>query len=202
MNEQRGYMIVIYGVNNIGKSTQIDRLIPALKKFTPKVEHLKYPSYELEPTGPIINGYLRENNPLDLSSREVQLVYTLNRLHFESTLRQKLEGGIWIVAEDYTGTGLAWVENEHRPFLELMNSCLFKEDITILLDGDRFSSGIEWGHKHENDTKRIAQVRQNFLELAKKFDWSVVHANQTEEKVHLDIYEKIMHSIKAEIPPA
>src|SRR5436190_17167412 len=103
-----GKFIAIYGVNNIGKSTQAKRLVRKLVAEGKKAVYLKYPVYDLEPSGVMINEYLRGGNPYDLSPREIQLVYALNRTQKEPDIEKWLSGGTTVVAEDYTGTGVAW----------------------------------------------------------------------------------------------
>src|SRR3989344_7041055 len=108
MKNKIGKFIVIYGINNLGKSTQAKILVEKLGQEGFSAEYLKYTIYDLKPSGPIINDYLREGNRDNLSPREIQILYTMNRYQFESRLKDKLSQGVNIVAEDYTGTGLAW----------------------------------------------------------------------------------------------
>ncbi len=51
---ERGRFIVLYGVNNIGKSTQLALLVSALAAEGRTVERRKSPNYEL-PSGKVIN---------------------------------------------------------------------------------------------------------------------------------------------------
>src|SRR3989338_7485375 len=108
MQNDRGKFIVFYGINNLGKTTQAKILVDKLKLHGLKAEYLKYPVYDIAPSGPILNNYLRQNNFYNLSAREIQIIYAFNRLQFEKTLVEKVAQGINIVAEDYTGTGLTW----------------------------------------------------------------------------------------------
>ncbi|MBU1557354.1 hypothetical protein KKC45_00085 [Patescibacteria group bacterium] len=178
-----GKFVVLYGINNLGKTCQAKRLVRVLKDTGYKAEYLKYPIYDLEPTGPMINDYLRNGNPDNLGLREVQMLYAQNRQHFQLALIKKLKAGVWVIAEDYIGTSLGWGGKENLDFLERLNSALVREDISILFDGERFVSGIETGHKHENNDRRTSEVRDLFLNLAKKKCWRVVQANQTEDEV-------------------
>jgi len=66
-------------------------------------EYLKFPIYDIKPSGPMINNYLREGNKYGLSAREIQMAYALNRTQFEPILTAKLAQGINIIAEDYVG---------------------------------------------------------------------------------------------------
>src|SRR3989344_4805024 len=159
---KKGLLIALYGINNIGKSTQAGMLVDRFEKEGLLAVHKKYPFYDLHPTGPILNAYLREGNPYKLTPREF------------------LEKGIHVVAEDYTGTGIAWGMGAgvNKNFLIHINTHLCKEDIAILLDGNQFESGREAKHKHENDRMLTSEVRYYHRVLANEFRWDLVNANQ------------------------
>ena len=195
---QRGKLIAIYGTNNLGKTYQANRLVEFLSREKGlSAEYLKYPLYNLEPTGSLINSYLRGGNPFSLSGREFQILQVLNRTQFDAELRQKLKDGKTVIVEDYVGTGLAWGigSGADKEFLVGLNSHLLEEDMAILLDGDRFSDGKEDGHRHEENEELMGQVRKVHLELAGEFGWHKVNANQTRDMVFgeiVDIIEKTL----------
>ncbi len=197
MSIKKGKLIVFYGTNNLGKSTQAKILIEKLKEKNIEAEYLKYPIYDLDPSGPILNNYLRNGNPYNLSAREAQIIYCLNRTQYQKTLEEKLNSGINIIAEDYTGTGIAWgmgagVEQE---FLENINSHLLKEDIALLFDGERFKEAVEKNHKHEQNDEFSQKVRKIHLDLGKKYNWEMINANLTIEEISHIIFEKIIKSL-------
>jgi thymidylate kinase len=188
-----GKLIVFYGINNLGKTTQVKKLVERLKNEGYPVEYLKYAIYDLEPSGPVLNGYLREGNPYNLSPREFQIFQAFNRTQYDPILRKKIENNAIIVAEDYIGTSIAWgmgngVEKE---FLVKINSHCLKEDLGILLDGERFESGIEKDHKHETDNELTDRVRQIHLDLGQEYGWKKINANQDIEEVHNDIWQLV-----------
>jgi len=188
--------IALYGINRIGKSTQAGMLVDRLEKapgYGGYAAHIKFPVYALEPTGPLINNYLREvdgeKNPHGLSPREFQLLNIINRKDFAPTLR-----GIarikHVVLEDYVGTGIAWGigAGVDKELLFSLNSGLPKTNVNILLDGKPFLSGTEKGHTHEENDTLTFSVRRAHIDLAKEFHWHVVDANRVEQEVHSDIW--------------
>ncbi len=190
---KKGKFIVFYGTNNLGKTSQAKILLKKLNELGIKAEYLKYPLYQLEPSGSMIDSYLRKNNPFNLSAREAQLLYLINRAHYQETLKNKLENGIYIIAEDYIGTGIAWglgagVDLE---FLEKINSFLTKEDLAILFDGERFEEAIEKNHKHETNNELMKKVRQIHLDLGKKYNWKKINANLKIEEVAKLIFSEV-----------
>ena len=56
----RGKFITFYGINNIGKSTHARILYDRLKELGYDPIYLKYPVYDMEPSGPYLNKILRE----------------------------------------------------------------------------------------------------------------------------------------------
>lgn len=188
-----GKLIALYGINNLGKSTQAKRLVERLIKEGKEAYYLKYPLYNLTPSGQIINGYLRNGNPYELSPREYQIVHVVNRTQYDAALRARLMSGEWIVVEDYVGTGMAWGVGAgvDEAFLQELNSHLLHEDLPIFMDGERFMEAKEEGHKHETDDVLMAKVKEMHHTLAKKNGWFMVNANQTRDEVHEDIWKHV-----------
>ena len=181
----KGKFIVVYGMNNLGKTTMINSLIDFLKSQGKDTIYLKYPIYDLEPTGPRINRYLREGNPENLNPTTVQQIYSDNRRNYEAELKKMIDDNKWIIAEDYKGTGIAWgmIGGATVEDMEEVNKGLLEADLSILLDGERFLTGIETGHTHESATNLWPKGRNIHLDLAKRYGWKIANANQTKEEV-------------------
>lgn len=179
--------IALYGINNIGKSTQIKALAEKFREQEKTVKILKYPIYDLAPTGPKINELLRNPHAEKISGEAFQMLYIKNRLDYEPQLLQDLAAHDVVLAEDYIGTGMAWGMTQGLSFekIEELNRKYpqKKPDTEILLDGERFLTGKEANHRNEQDDRAVDQTRKNFLFLAKKFEWPVVGANEDEEKI-------------------
>lgn len=187
-------MIVLYGINNLGKTTQAKLLVERFEQSGLKAEYLKYPIYDLEPSGPLLNDYLRHANPYALSPREAQLIYAMNRTQFEPALQAKLSAGTHIIAEDYTGTGLAWgagagVDPE---FLKQINLHLLKEDTAFLFHGDRFAAATEDNHKHETNPALLTRVAEAHERLGRECNWVPVDANQSIDTIHEFLWQTIL----------
>ena len=190
---EKGKLIVLYGVNNLGKTTQAKFLVEKLEELGRTAWYIKYPIYDLEPSGRMLNDYLRGGNPRNLTAREAQIIYAYNRAQFEPQLKEHLEKGIDIVAEDYWGTGLAWGVGAgvDKNFLLDLNRHFNFEDLAILLTGKRFESGIEKNHLHEQDDEFTNKVEAVHQELAREFGWKTVNANRTTEEVSADILNEV-----------
>ncbi|OGD83424.1 hypothetical protein A2572_01805 [Candidatus Collierbacteria bacterium RIFOXYD1_FULL_40_9] len=128
-----------------------------------------------------------------LSEAELQAVYAQNRRDYEPCLFELLKDGD-VFAEDYVGTGLAWglTMGIAESYLYEINSDLLVPDITILLDGERFSGGIEKGHRFEASKEGVwERNREIHKHLATEFGWEIVNANQSPERVHEEVLRVI-----------
>lgn len=194
----KGKFIVLYGINNLGKSTQAKLLVERLQKEGQQAEYIKYPIYDLKPSGPLINEYLRNGNPLNFTPRGIQLLYVLNRTQFETNLKAKLTEGIHVIAEDYVGTGIAWGMGGgvDEPFLKDLNVHLLKEDLAFLFDGKRFTEATEANHTHETNYVLTEKVRNAHLNLSKELGWQKINANLSIEEIHDQIWQAVQNAIK------
>lgn len=188
-----GKFIVLYGINNLGKSTQAKLLLERLQAAGQSAVYWKYPIYDLAPSGPLLNQYLRSGNPLALSPREAQIIYALNRFQYQTELESRLANNEWVIAEDYTGTGLAWGWGAGVPldFLEAVNDGLRQPDLALWLDGERFVSGIEQGHKHESNNELMDKVRDCHHQLAERYSWPKFNANQPIEVLNEQLWQAV-----------
>jgi dTMP kinase len=193
MDKKRGKFIVLYGINNLGKTTQAKLLVERLSEAGRKTRYLKYGVYDLVPSGVLLNEYLRKDNPKHLSPREFQMIHSLNRTQYEPKLLKDLHEGFDVVAEDYYGTGLAWGEGAgvEKDFLKYVNSHLLPADLSLLFDGQRFKDGLEKNHAHESDDALTEKVRQIHLRLAEEYGWKIIKANQSIEKVSDDVWQEV-----------
>ena len=188
--------IVLYGSNNLGKSKQFDLLEGLWLEIGRPYTRLKYPIYD-SATGQLINRVLRPapgDEVISMAEVELQAVFAENRRWFEPTLRQLLSEGD-VLAEDYVGTGLAWgmTSGVSREELDVFNFGLLRPDIEILLDGVRFSSGIEKKHRNEGAGQEVwERNRRIHQELAREFGWVTVDANGDPEQVHGRIRDIIL----------
>jgi dTMP kinase len=197
----KGKMITIYGINGIGKTTQVELLVKFLQSKGKKASRLKYPIYNLEPEGPFIYKYLRDpkfREKNEISTDELQLRYAQNRKRYERELKKRLNSGEWIVAEDYIGTGLAWgmTWGGDLEYLEKINKKLLLADLSVLMHGHRFKTAIEKDHRNEMEVERIRICKNFHLLLAGRYGWEMVNANQKMEKVAKDIIKIIEKKIK------
>lgn len=191
-------LITFYGVNNIGKSTQAKLLVEKLNSQGHKAIYLKYPIYDIKPSGIYINNILRNPNGQSISEEELQMWFALNRFQFEPQLQSYLDQNYIVIAEDYTATSLAWgsAKGANIDWLTNINEPLIKEDLSILITGERSHNSIEDTHIHENNEKLIQLVSLKLLDLASKNNWQIVQRQQNlhdTQKLILDIVKNYIN---------
>ena len=173
---KKGLFIAVYGVNNIGKSTHCRILCERLRRAGHEVVLLKFPIYDLEPTGTELNRLLRSGAKQEISEEELQTLFTQNRRDFEPQLRKYLEEGKIVVAEDYTGTGVAWgmAKGMRLEFMEKLNEGLLKEDLSLLITGSRDTRATEKQHIHEQNGALLGAVSKILVQLGGRYGWQVI----------------------------
>lgn len=178
----RGKFITLYGINNIGKSTHARILCDRLKEKDFDPIYIKYPIYDLDPSGPYLNKLIREKEQ-SVTEEELQLWFTINRHQFEPKLKSMLAEGKTVIAEDYIGTGIAWgmVKGADEEWLENINKYLLRPDLAILIDGNQNKEAMEQKHIHERNERLMKKSKQAHLALAKKYAWYIIKLQQKKE---------------------
>jgi len=189
---KKGVLITLYGINNIGKSTHARRLVERLKTDGAKAKYLKYPIYDLEPTGPFLNKVLR-GGAQSISEDELQMWFVLNRYQFQPELEQLLEEGYIVVSEDYVGTGIAWgtAKGLEMSWLESLNKFLRPEDLAILFEGERAMKSKEEGHVHEQNDELVSKCADVHRLLADKYNWKRVSVQPRKEDTAKLLWEVV-----------
>lgn len=191
-------LITLYGINNIGKTTHALRLVERLKSEGYEAVHVKYPVYDLEPTGVFLNQFLRSGGAQGISEEELQMWFTLNRYQFEPRLKKMLAEGKVVVAEDYTGTGIAWgtVKGASTAWLEILNQHLIKEDAAFLLVGERKRAASEEGHLHESNDVFMERSADVHLALGEKYGWNCVEVAESKDETA----ERLWNAVALHLP--
>lgn len=196
---KRGVLITLYGINNIGKTTQARMLLQRLRHEKLRVRYIKFPIYTLRPSGPYLNRLLRASRTgtrqrVAASERELQLWFAVNRYQFAGRLEKMLAAGYIVIAEDYVGTGIAWgaTKGADRVWLETINAHLQREDLPILLQGERIMRAKEAGHLHESDDALVERARRTFSMLGRRYGWTTVRLSSS----RFDSAERIYTVVK------
>ncbi len=184
-----GILVALMGVTNVGKTTQNDLLLEFALKNNMRFASVKYPVYDLAPSGPRVHRCLKEGNPDKLTAFQLQQSCAQNRRDFEPQLKKLLEENDIVIVEMYTATGYCFgmAEGVAWSTLKELNEGLIVPHVSILLDGERFIDSIEKGHRFEEDFVKTEVVRNFHLLLAEKYGWYVVKSDKDKMSVHDEI---------------
>ena len=190
----KGKFITLYGINNMGKTTHAKRLVERIRGLGMEAEYVKYPVYDVHPSGDFINSVLRHpEQKQNISEDELQMWYVINRYQFEPQLVKWLEEGVIVIAEDYSGTGIAWgtAKGLEQEWVEMINAKVLKEDLAILIEGNRVLSAREDVHIHEQDDDLMERCKQVHSDLADKYGWKRVELKETPDETANDIWHVV-----------
>ncbi len=184
---ERGEFIVVYGVNNIGKSYRVTDLGEEYKARGYRVHLLKYPIYNIEPTGPLLWEVLQ--NGKKMSSFQLQWTTARNRRDFEPKLSRLLDENDLVISEDYKWTGIIWgiVYGQPLWLMKLINYGQRQEGLAILLDGERLVTGSQ-KHRHERRADMWAKARRVHVETAQKNKWPIVWQAERQKGANEDLF--------------
>lgn len=164
---------MLYGPDGVGKSRQEGLLEERLREQGAMYRKIRYPVYDLAPTGPKLDEILH-NHKVALPEEEMQKLFAANRRDFEPTLKNWLAAGVCVVAENYTGTGLAWgaARGVDMTKMEEINRGILEPDVAIFIDGPKRAE-LEGGHPYATDANEDEwyRLRKVYLQLADKYGW-------------------------------
>lgn len=166
----RGLFVVLYGVEGVGKTRQLDLLEDKMEEMGVPYKKISYPLLNLDPTGSKLKKALWDTkNPLP--EEQMQELFAQNRRDFQPTLKSWLDSGVCVIAENYKGTGIAWGLTRGVPQARLdeLGMDQIDPDIGIVIDGPIRDDAPE-GTIYENEQENY-QLRKMFNILADKYGW-------------------------------
>ena len=178
MSAKKGLFIVVYGPSGVGKSKQLELLEERFTALHMPVKRVEYPLYELKPTGTDLKKVVW--GQLKMDEEKLQELFAQNRKDNEQNLKNWLNAGLTVLAEDYKGTGMVWgtVREVSSQKLMELNSGFLEPDISILIDGPRrLDLRPGEGHIYNTDEEEWYRARKVYLQMADKYGWIRVGAD-------------------------
>jgi thymidylate kinase len=170
MAKRNGLFIVMYGPEGVGKNRQASLLEERLREKGKLVRRLRYPVYDLKPTGPQLDQIIHHHTQ-NLPEEAMQQLFAQNRLDFEPTLKSWLDSGMIVISEAYKGTGIVWGITRGMPVerMEEINKDSLEPDVAIYIDGP-MREQLPEGHPYGDDEEWY-KVRKTYLAMADRYGW-------------------------------
>ena len=198
MTPQRGFFIVLEGIDGCGKSTQGRLLAERLRGLGYGVVETREPS-----DGPI-GRLLRERGEEGFRfPPEVEaLLYAADRLHHvEEVVKPALRAGCIVVSERYLHSSIAYqgAGGVDVDWIRMLNRYAPRPDLVVFLDvkpetalerlRDRRLTAYE-----DYETQR--RVREMYLRLVEAGELVMVDAERPVEEVHEELFKLVMELMR------
>ena len=203
MSRQRGVFIAIEGIDAAGKRTQTSLLRAWLGARGMTTRTFSFPAYETT-IGKEIRRFL--DGTVDYPQEVRAMLYAANRWEKKGELDDSLTKADATIVDRYSGSNLAYGVSSGLDlgWLLHLEEGLPTPDLVLVLDaaptrivprrGDRKDS-------YERNLSLQESVRRTYLDLAKKFDWSVVDANGGIEETSKTVVSVVSKSLGARLQP-
>lgn len=110
-------MVVVEGVDRVGKSTHAAHLVDRLKELGHPAKCLKFPD-RTTVIGNIIDEYLKKSQVVD--DHVVHLLFSANRWEWFESMKRDLESGTNLIVDRYVYSGVAY---SAAKFVSFDNHC-------------------------------------------------------------------------------
>ena len=220
-HSHRGYFITFEGLDGCGKSTQLKKLAPALKKLGCAVIMTREPGGTK--SGEKIRNLLLDTGTSGLSPyAELALMFASRAQHIKEVIQPAMTEGKVVLCDRFTDSTEAYQGGGRKlgsePVLEL--HCILcgnlQPHLTILLDSDvahsverarrRNLSQASGSNRGESDENRFEQesraffgrVRNSYLAIARREPHrvTVIDARGTPQQTHARIIEVVRRKLK------
>ena len=174
-----GKFITIEGIEGVGKSTHMDRLVRHIESSGQKVIKTREPGGT--PTAELIRDVVLGHNDEPISDiAELLLMFASRSLLVENVIRPALTAGTWVVCDRFVDASRAYQGGGRGIPMEQVNELAswvlgdLRPDLTILLDAPveiGMSRADSRGNPDRLDVERAefyTRVRATYLQLAEE----------------------------------
>ncbi len=190
MENKRATIIAFEGIDQSGKETQAARLADRLQQEGKKVWLSGFPDYET-PIGIELRKFLDGERSFNPQTR--QLLYVANRYEKLEEIRAAFNSMDYMILDRYKASGLAYglITGLDMEWCIQLESGLPDPDYTFLFDTpveESFRRKQEGRDVYERQQDFLASVRQAYLELAQRYQWTVFSSKQSVEQLQEEVW--------------
>lgn len=199
-DKKGGKIVIIEGLDKAGKNTQSRLLYNFYNEiYKGQISLLSFPDYTTR-IGKEIELFL--HGKVNYTNNEVKhILLSANRWEKKLEIEQQREKNKLLIINRYYQSNLVYGLANGMSFDWLINldKGLPKEDIVIVLDID---PSVSYKRSRDNnfvidtfekDKIFLEKVRENYLDLAKIFNWNVVPAHSSDPMTILNTIIEIIH---------
>jgi len=133
----------------------------------------------------------------------IHLLYAANKWEVATKINEQRARGTVVIANRYTPSNLAYgvAHDLSLNWLTILEADLPKPNRIFILDVPvriAFGRKIQQRDIHEEDATYLERVRRMYLQLARKFNWTVIDGKSTPLMVHSRIWKVLERSFKKE----
>ncbi len=196
----KGKFITIEGIEGVGKSTQMSRLVAAIESAGYEVVTTREPGGT--PTAELIRDVVLGHAEEPISDiAELLLMFASRSLLVENVIRPALESGKWVVSDRFVDASRAYQGGGRGIPMDRVNDLAdwvlkeLKPDLTILLDAPVDIAMTRTDRRGDHDRLDVEKhefyerVRKAYLDLAagEPERFAVVDASGTLEQVSAEL---------------
>ena len=162
-----------------------------------KTEVISFPDYSTA-IGKIIRKFLE--GEISFTPDVRQFLYVANRLERLPDIKRWLNDDKIVIADRYTPSGLVYgyVNGLDLNWMINLEKDIPKATITIVIDvpAKTAYNRVEEKDLYESDLEFQTRVRSTYLELARKFEWTVIKGERSLEEIAEEVLKEIYDYLK------
>jgi len=188
-----GKIIVLEGLDKSGKTTQAHLLQDYLNDIYPgQTELFSFPDYTTR-----IGGEIRSflDGKVQYNAETKHMLLSANRWEKRENILQALRSGKTIILNRYYQSNLVYglANGLNIEWLSVLDKGMPIEDVTIVLDVSPRVSYLRSIANNfvlddfEKNREFLNKVRNNYLELAKLYNWHILNSDRTKDVIFQSI---------------
>lgn len=197
MEAVRGLLIVFEGLDGVGKTTQSQMLLEALKSVA-KIEPvlMRFPD-RTTATGKLLDAHLKQAS--NLTPATSHLLFAANRWEARDQILAHLKEGRAVLLDRYSFSGVAYsvAQGVSKSWCVGTEVGLPAPDILLFLDGARsFERKAEERERFDKEDIR-ARIGEAFTRMQTS-EWVVIKAAGSKEEIHTRICKAVPGTLTRE----
>ncbi len=193
--EHVGKIIVLEGLDKSGKTTQAHLLQNYLNdRYPGQTELFSFPDYSTK-IGEEIRSFL--DGKVQYNAETIHMLLSANRWEKKENILNALRSGKTIILNRYYQSNLVYglANGLNFEWLSTLDKGMPKESVTIVLDVSPRVSYLRSIANNfvlddfEKNREFLDKVRNNYLELAKVFNWNVLQSDNPKDIVFKSILD-------------